>query len=584
MAATVKLADYLFSRLRQLDVGCVYGVPGDYNLTLLDYVEPSGLHWIGCCNELNAGYATDAYSRLKGLGALITTFGVGELSAINAIAGAYAELAPVVHIVGTPSRQLQDSRALIHHTFNDGEYVRFAEMYRHVTVCQASLSDPRTAPDMIDSTIRQCIVHSRPVYIQVPADMVAIPISAENLKSKIELPEPVTSKDEAAALENVLERIYASEKPMILVDGESRAFGMLEQVHQLVQSSHWPTFTTIFGKSLVNETWPNVHGVWKGRGATREDQEFVKSRDLILCFGPHFSTTNTYQSSSIPDTAISILFTGTSVKSGSQTFRDLSARHFLSALLKQLDPSKLRKFDGHSRSPAPVSPPLINGVITQDRFYRTLSPFFRPGDIILAETGTAGYGSHDFALHPQTQLFKPVTWLSIGYMLPAALGAAVAQRERPPLGTPNEKPLNDGSHPRTILLIGDGSFQMTAQELATIIREKVNVVIFLINNKGYTIERCLHGWDQPYNDVGSWRYLQAPAFLGADEQGEYRAQTFSARTWGELDTVLGDKTMTESVGLKMVEVFMGWEDAPPFLAALLQQQKDQAKAKNATGK
>ena len=575
MASTVKLADYLFTRLRQLGVGCIYGVPGDYNLTLLDYVEPSGLHWIGTCNELNAGYATDAYSRLKGLGAMITTFGVGELSAINAIAGAYAELAPVVHIVGTPARHVQDARALIHHTFNDGEYGRFALMHKHVTIAQANLWDPRTAPDQVDATIQQCLIHSRPVYIQVPVDMVATHVSADNLKTKIELPSPPLSKDEAAATQAVLDRIYASERPMILVDGESRAYGILEHVREFIQSSQWPTFTTIWGKSLLDETWSNVHGVWKGRGATKDAQDFVKSRDLILCFGPHFSTTNSYQSSAIPDSQISILFSATSVKTHDQTFRDLPAKHFLSTLLGKLESSKLKKCDAYSQSSVPTPQLASDNLITQDHFYRTLSKLFRSGDVVLAETGTAGYGSHDFQLPPQTQLFKPVTWLSIGYMLPAALGAAVAQRERRPLGTPNEKATEHA--PRTVLLIGDGSFQMTAQELATIIREKLNVVVFLINNKGYTIERCLHGWDQEYNDIATFRYLQAPAFMGADEQGEYQAHTFTVKTWGDLERVMAEKAMTEGKGLKMIEVFTGWEDAPPFLAALLQQQKDAAR-------
>lgn len=98
MAQTIKIAEYLFTRLHQLGLRSVHGVPGDYNLTLLDYVEPSGLHWVGNCNELNAGYAADGYARIKGIGAIITTFGVGELSAINAIAGAYCERVPLVRL------------------------------------------------------------------------------------------------------------------------------------------------------------------------------------------------------------------------------------------------------------------------------------------------------------------------------------------------------------------------------------------------------------------------------------------------------------------------------------------------------
>jgi pyruvate decarboxylase len=575
MSSTITLAEYLFTRIRQLGVQSVHGVPGDYNLELLEYLEPS-LHWVGNCNELNAGYAADAYSRIKGLGVLITTFGVGELSATNAIAGAYAELAPVVHIVGTPARQLQESRALVHHTLNDGNYRHFADMSTHITVAQASLSDPRTCPLLIDSTIQQCLIHSRPVYIEVPTDMVSLPVSAERLQSKIEIPPKVSTQDEAAALLFVLDRIYSSERPMVLVDGESRAYNLLDELHRVVGMTGWPTWTTIFGKSLMKETLPNFYGIWKGKSASQEHQDFVKSRDLILCFGPHLSSTNTYDYSSIPDSAVSIFFTATSVKFSGQTFRDLPMKTFLSTLLGKLDQSKLKTiedptFPMDSKSLAIPRPPLDNP-ITQDHFYRTMSDFLRPGDIILAETGTAGHGCRDFKLPSHAYLFKPSTWLSIGYMLPAAQGAALAQRELHEAGKWNQDQTE--RIPRTILLLGDGSFQMTAQELSTIIREKLSVLIILINNAGYTIERCIHGWNQNYNDVASWKYLLAPAFFGANEseQSMYPSQTFQVKTWRDLLKAFADERLMYSPALKMIEVVMDRLDAPPTLLSLLHQQ------------
>lgn len=112
----VNVAEYLFTRLRQLGCTSLHGLPGDFNLLALDYVVPSGLLWVSSCNELNAAYAADAYGRVRGLGAIMTTFGVGELSAINGIAGAFAELAPVVHIVGTPNRASQAGGLMLHHT------------------------------------------------------------------------------------------------------------------------------------------------------------------------------------------------------------------------------------------------------------------------------------------------------------------------------------------------------------------------------------------------------------------------------------------------------------------------------------
>lgn len=126
---TITLAEYLFVRLSQPGCRALHGLPGDFNLTLLDYVESSGLKWVGNANELNAGYATDAYARIHGIGAMCTTFGLGELSAVNAIAGSYAERVPVVHIVGTPGRPSQRNGMLLHHTLGSGDYRVFARIH-----------------------------------------------------------------------------------------------------------------------------------------------------------------------------------------------------------------------------------------------------------------------------------------------------------------------------------------------------------------------------------------------------------------------------------------------------------------------
>ena len=587
MPPTIQLANYLFTRLKQLGVQSIHGVPGDYNLALLDYVSPQGLRWVGNCNELNAGYATDAYSRIKGLGAVITTFGVGELSAANAIAGAYTELVPMVHIVGTPARKSQDERAIVHHTLADGEYRHFARMATHITVSQAMLEDPRLCPEQIDTTIRECLVQSRPVYIALPADMISVLVDAKRLEKIIEFPKPVSSNEEAAAIGLVLERMYSCQQPMILVDGESRAYGILEELHNLITSTQWPTWTTIFGKSCIDESLPNFKGIWQGVYATNEDSKFIKSCDLVMCFGPHFSNTNTYGYTSVPDPKITIHFTATAIRSCEKVFRDLPAKHVLSLLLAKLDTPRAKKQITYPAAatngiaPRP-SPPSADGLLTQELFYKTFSQYLRPGDIILAETGTAGHGCRDFHLPPHTFLFKPSTWLSIGYMLPATQGAALAQQE---LTSAGEWHKECERAPRTVLLIGDGSFQMTAQELSTIIKLELNVLLILINNNGYTIERCLHGYKQAYNDIAFWRYLRAPAFFGASEKGaetgEYRYETDRVQTWGELEEVMKqeENDRGEVPILRMVEVVMGKEDAPFTLMASLNRQKAAAAVK-----
>ncbi|MCJ1300466.1 hypothetical protein MMC08_003263 [Hypocenomyce scalaris] len=569
MSDTVKLAEYLFTRLKQLGIGAIHGVPGDYNLALLDYVELMGLLWVGNVNELNAGYAADGYARIKGLGALVTTYGVGELSAINAVACAYAERAAVVHIVGTPPRDSQDSRLMIHHTLGDGEYRHFGQMYSHVTVAQTNLVDPRTSPKQIDDVLKQCILHSRPVYVEVPVDMVAVPVLADRLSSEISAPEAVPDPAHNVALAKVLERVYTAKQPFILVDGETRALDLIESVQRLINTTKWPTFTTISGISLVDMTLPNVHGIYRGSFADASTKKFVDDADLVLCFGPHFSSTNTYNWSAIPKTDITICFTQAGIKMGDEMFRDIPAKYAASQLIQRMDLSKIKTYKADLEVPRnqllSFSDVSNNGPIKQDKLWRLLAGFIGAGDIVLGETGTAGYGVREMTLPKHTRLFGPVTWLSIGYMLPACQGAALAQREL--IAMSKYHGFKDA---RTILLIGDGSFQMTVQELATIIRHNLNVVVFLINNDGYTIERCIHGLNQGYNDIPSWRYLQAPNFFGAPAN----AYTGSARTYGELEQVLGNELLTNGKGLRMVEVFMDRADAPvgPLLDMLNKQK------------
>ncbi|KIW32249.1 uncharacterized protein PV07_03809 [Cladophialophora immunda] len=576
MPSTVKLGEYLFTRLHQLGVRSIHGVPGDYNLTLLDHIEPSGLHWVGNCNELDAGYAADGYARINGLGALITTFGVGELSAINAIAGAYCERAAVVHIVGTPERAVQDCRLKVHHTFADGNFDRFAQMHAQITVAQASLKDPQSAPEQIDAILKQCLLHSRPVYLQVPVDLVDASVETGRLRSECLLADltlaeikPTPAQDRALSI--VLDKIKTAKRPTILVDGESRALRITEDVQRIVQLTKWPTWVTVFAKGLVDETASNVHGVYRGSYDPKA-KAFVDNSDLVLCFGPHFSTTNTFDTTSIPPQAVTISFTDNEIRVGEQTYRDIPTRSAVSRLRQELSALDLdlpatqeAELPGKARKGCLSSLPSEQS-ITQDRLWHLLGNFIREGDIVLGETGTAGYGIQEMALPPHTRVFAPVTWLSIGYMLPAAQGAALAQREL--IASSVYHGINQA---RTVLFIGDGSFQMTVQELGTIIREKLDVIIFLLNNDGYTIERCIHGLKKRYNDIAPWRYTQAPHFLGADDD----VFTATVNTWGELQRVLSSPKFTSGSGLRMVEIMLDREDVleGPLLDLLREERK-----------
>lgn len=484
--------------------------------------------------------------------------------------------------MGTPARASQDSRALIHHTYNDGEYRRFGQMATHVTIAQTSLRDPRTSPEQIDRLLEQCLIHSRPVYCEIPVDLVGAEVSSQRLKQPISIPNAIHTAAHDDAIAQVLEKIYAAKQPLILADGEIRALGIVPEVSKLVETTRLPTFTSTFAKSLIDESLPNVHGIYQGTFGPQEAQDFWNSADLVLCFGPHYSSTNSYAYTSIPKTEVTVSFSDTEVKIGTaQVFRDFPAKHALSLLLDRLDLSKVHTYNPYPSLPrdqvASFSSVNPQDSISQSHAWHLLANFLKPGDIIFGETGTAGYGCRIMPIPKSARLFTPVTWLSIGYMLPATQGAALAQRE---LIAQNK--YHDLKSARTMLMIGDGSFQMTAQELSTIIKENLDVVIFLINNNGYTIERCIHGLKQGYNDIAFWRYLQIPAAFGA------REDTFitSVKTYGELEKVLSDEQLVSGKGLRFVEIIMDQEDAPagPLLNMINKQKELEKKAANGVAK
>ncbi|KAJ2976767.1 hypothetical protein NUW58_g8005 [Xylaria curta] len=451
----------------------------------------------------------------------------------------------------------QGNRSKVHHTFNDGDFTRFGQMAAHVTVAQVDLKDPDLSPSQIDYALRQCLLHSRPVYIQVPVDMVPIHVPATGLQSGISIPPVFSTPSRESVVETIANWMSDAERPIILVDGETRAYGIVEDVQRLVKHTGWPSFTTAFGWGLLDETESNVFGIYRGSFDENNIHTTIQNSDLVLCFGPHFSSTNSYSFSSIPKGSRSILISRDTVVAREHVFRDIPAQFVAARLLERLKSSSVQP-----KGQIPdLSRPYVNRFserpkgqpITHESFWPMMQPLIREGDIVLGETGSSGHGVRDIHLPKNVRTFLPVTWLSIGYMVGAAQGAALAQREL--IASSQYHGINSA---RTILFIGDGSLQMTVQELGTIIRHNLNVTVVLINNDGYTIERVIHGMKQKYNDVASWNYLQAPAFFGADKS----TYTAKVKTLGEVEQLMRNSEFLNAEGFKMVEVIMDREDAP----------------------
>lgn len=570
MATHIDLTEFLFRRLRQIGIKAIHGVPGDYNLTALDYIEPAGLDWVGNANELNAGYAADGYARIRGVSAVITAFGVGELSAINAIAGSYAERASVIHIVGTAPTHVQDGGVCMHHSLGDGNFRIFAEMAAKITVAQANLRNPDTATAEIDRCLQACVLQSRPVYIELPTNMVKVRVPAAILDKPIDLSLPENDEGfEDTEVDLILNKMYSSKQPFIVVDGFTSRYGIGEEADELVRLTGFPTSTTPFGKGIVNETYPNFHGMYAGMAGNLKYMPWARGCDLVIKIGPLDSDVNTFGFSTIPDPKSSIVFHRDYVEIGGVKYENLHSKSLLRKILTKMDTDRLPKYKpsmdlGNLRAQLQaLLPPGEDDQIDQATFWQRISNFFREGDIIMTETGTTSVGGRDLVLPAHTTLINSSIWLSIGYMLPASQGAALAQREMIAEGKRHQG--------RTILFEGDGSLQMTAQALSDIIRNRLDVTIFVINNDGYTIERWIHGMKAGYNDIQPWRYLEAPSYFGAPKDDPaYPVFTKRAETWGQLNAILAEPALQAGKGLNMVEVIMTQEDAPEVLKKLVQ--------------
>ena len=546
----VDVATYLFTRLKQLGVESIHGVPGDYNLVALDYIPSCGLNWVGNCNELNAGYAADGYARVKGISAVVTTFGVGELSILNAIAGAYSEYVPIVHITGTPSTVSQRNGMILHHTLGNGDFNVFANMSSNISVSVAKLNDPAQVAAQIDHTLRECFILSRPVYITLPTDMVTKKVEGKRLRTKIDLSEVKNdSEKENYVVGVVLKYLTAAKNPVILVDSCATRHRVLKETHDLINKSGLPVFVTPMGKGAVDETLPNYGGVYAGAGSNPGVQDRVENADLLLTIGSVKSDFNTGGFSYRTSQLKTIDFHSNNIKARYSEYPGVGMKGVLRKLVDKLP--DLNVVDGPiaSRNVIPIAEKTSdNSTITHAWFWPRMGQWLERDDIVITETGTSGYGVLD-AHFPRGVLgISQILWGSIGYATGSCQGAALAAKET--------------GKRRTVLFTGDGSFQLTAQEVSTMIRHKLNPIIFVICNEGYTIERYIHGMDASYNDVATWKYKDLVPAFGAKE-GEYK--TYQVKTKKEVDALFQDEKFCAAPYLQFVELYMPKEDAPAAL-------------------
>lgn len=409
-------------------------------------------------------YAADGYARVNGIGAIVTTFGVGELSAINGLAGAYSERVPVVHIVGCPSTISQRSGMLLHHTLGNGDFNVFASMSAAVSCVVAKLNDPTEIAAQIDHALRECYLLSRPVYIMLPTDMVTKKVEGELLETPIDLADPANDADkEDYVVDVVLKYLHAAKRPVVLVDACAVRSRVLDEVHALVDKTRLPVFVTPMGKSAIDETHPCYGGVYAGSASHPGIKEAVEGSDLVLSIGALKSDFNTagfsYRLSQLNTVD---LHTDHCVVRYSE-YPGVRMRGVLRKLADRVDVAALQA----------LPPPAADadeemgdaaGPITQAWFWPRISSFFKEGDVIVTETGTANFGIWETKFPPNVTALNQTLWGSIGWAVGACQGAALAAKDA-------------GGKRRTILFEGDGSLQLTAQEIGTMIKHDLDVIM-----------------------------------------------------------------------------------------------------------
>ena len=532
--------EHVLSRLRRIGITEVFGVAGDFAFSVHDAIcKDPDMRWVGCCNELNAAYAADGCARVKGVGAVSTTYGVGELSALAGIAGAYAEHLPVFHLVGMPHMALQAGRARVHHTLGNGAYDLFHRMTEPV-VCAHAVMTPQNVAFETERLIAEALYHRRPVYMAFPTDLANQP--AVSAAQPLHAPRS-DSNSLAAAVDAVVGAIVEARTACIL-PGILVARAQLQATMQAVVDASGLPFATMFmDKSVLDEQQPAYIGMYVGALMNEDVRDFVEGCDRVLTVGTMLTDLNSGAFTARLDPSKTIDIGHHRTRVGGTLYPNVEMGDILSTLANRLP--KRQDITG----PRATSLGAIVGQgadpITAETLYPRWANFLGPADILVAETGTVSMGL-GFARLPKGASFHNQTlWGAIGWATPAAFGAAVAAPDR-----------------RVVLVTGEGSHQLTAQEISQFARLGLRPVVFVLNNNGYLIERLLCKDPQiAYNDVAQWHYSELPRALGCDSWF-----TACITTCGELDQAL--ETVTHAGTGAYIEVVTNTYAAPPLAMRL----------------
>lgn len=534
------IADYLLQRLSEIGVDHIFGIPGDFVMPFFTRMAASKLHYVGCCNELNAGYAADGYARVQGVGAAIVTGGVGSLSIINAVAGAYAEDVPVIVISGGPSVASFKTQPKIHHTI-PGNFRAPLKMMAEVTAVSVLLDDPATATTQIDHAITACLTTRKPVYIEIPIDTQKvlcqrpIPLTiAESISSK-------PSERVTKLVADLVNKIDNSARTVICVGHEVERFGLQAELKALIETTGLPVASMMFGKAGYVETLKSCMGLYMGALSPQDIRNYVEESDIVIFIGAHETDLNMGSGTSKLQPSQCVFVRENEALINSDIHSNIPLGDFILEFGRQMKPVEGLRFADQpiasfTYKRAEKFQPVDEAALTTTRFYQRLVHFIRPGDVIAADA-SAGINCAHFQLQEDNISITTPYWASMGMCFGAAVGASFA----PNLCS------------RVIAIEGDGSLLMTIQELSTLARYKKPAIVFVLNNKGYSFERLIH--DGEFNDIPQWRYNKLEELIPG-------CNSLEVSTEGELESALLSADTYSEQGPLIIELHLDAHDIP----------------------
>jgi indolepyruvate decarboxylase len=539
----VTVAEYVVNRLADLGIDRVFGVPGDYSFPFDDAIEAcERLQWIVCANELNAAYAADGYARINGVSILSTTYGVGELSALNGVMGARAQRLPVFHIVGAPSTQIQRQGLITHHTLGDGVFNNFKAASESACCVSANLTPDNVIEEM-ERVIREALRLSAPAYISVPMDLGKMPVIGKPVKGVPLSQIKRTHSDPAAlaaAIDFVINKLQASKNTIALPTQFVTNYGLTTSLLNFLNASKLPFATTPMDKGVLPESHPGYLGIYSGMGSSPVDlNATVEGADLVLDIGgvvfEDFNTT--FWTDNIASTKL-IVLGDQFVRMGSTIFTGVTLGDMLDGLTKGVSGSPKLSV----KSSQAVMP--IVGAATDptssDNFYPRLQSMLKSGDVLVVETGTCIMHTTPMLLPEGVGFQTQTLWGSIGWATPAAEGVCMANKKG-----------------RTILVTGDGSHQLTANEIGVMGRYGIKPIIFVLNNNIFGVENVLSEIGPSYDELAKWKYAQIPAAMGCDTWFAARVSTVA-----ELDAAI--KKADSYDGASYIEVMIPAAESQPI--------------------